>query len=103
MESKRFTAKKKAELIMQIFQGKITLSGLARKYDLTPATIEVWNNGGFKGMENQLLARFKDIAARYEENIKVMFHSEVLRSNANQICSLFTPKARPKLCLPKLS
>ncbi len=41
-EIKRFTAKKKAELVIEIFQGKSTVSELARKYDLTPATIEEW-------------------------------------------------------------
>ena len=41
-EIKRFTAKRKAELVMEIFQGKSTVSELARKYDLTPATIEEW-------------------------------------------------------------
>jgi len=71
-EIKRFTAKRKAELVMEIFQGKSTVSELARKYDLTPATIEEWMEEARRGMENQLRARPKDIAAQYEEKIKEM-------------------------------
>ena len=71
-EIKRFTAKRKAELVMEIFQGKSTVSELARKYDLTPAMIEEWMEEARRGMENQLRARPKDIAAQYEEKIKEM-------------------------------
>ncbi len=39
---KRFTAKKKADIVMDIFQGKITVAEVSRKYDLTPATLEEW-------------------------------------------------------------
>ena len=67
-EIKRFTAKKKAEIVMDIFQGKITVAEVSRKYDLTLATIEEWMQEARRGMENQL----RDIAAQYEEKIKEM-------------------------------
>ena len=41
-EIKRFTAKKKADIVMDIFQGKTTVAEVSRKYDLTPALIEEW-------------------------------------------------------------
>ncbi len=69
---KRFTAKKKADIVMDIFQGKITVAEVSRKYDLTPATLEEWMEEARRGMENQLRARPKDIAAQYEEKIKEM-------------------------------
>ena len=69
---KRFTAKKKAQIVMDIFQGKTTVAEVSRKYDLTPAEIEEWMEDARKGMENQLRARPKDIAAMYEEQIKEM-------------------------------
>ena len=69
---KRFTAKKKADIVMDIFQGKITVAEVSRKYDLTPAVIEEWMEEARRGMENQLRARPKDIAAQYEEKIKEM-------------------------------
>lgn len=39
-EIKQFTAKKKADIVMDIFQGKTTVAEVSRKYDLIPATIE---------------------------------------------------------------
>ena len=71
-EIKRFTARRKAELVIEIFQGKVTVSELARKYDLTPAEIEEWMEEARRGMENRLRARPRDIAAQYEEQIKEM-------------------------------
>ena len=71
-EIKRFTAKKKADIVMDIFQGKITVAEVSRKYDLTPAAIEEWMEEARRGMENQLRARPRDIAAQYEEKIKEM-------------------------------
>ena len=71
-EIKRFTAKRKAEIVMDIFQGKTTVAEVSRKYDLTPATIEEWMEEARRGMENQLRARPKDVAAMYEEKIKEM-------------------------------
>ncbi len=41
-EIKRMTAKRKAEIVMEIFQGKTTVAEVSRQYDLTPALIEEW-------------------------------------------------------------
>ena len=71
-EIKRMTAKRKAEIVMEIFQGKTSVLEVSRQYDLTPAQIEEWMEEARKGMENQLRARPKDIAAMYEEKIKEM-------------------------------
>jgi transposase-like protein len=71
-EMKRLTAKRKAEIVIDIFQGKTTFAEVSRKYDLTPATIEEWMEDARLGMENQLRARPKDVAAMYEEKIKEM-------------------------------
>jgi transposase-like protein len=46
-EIKRFAAKRKAEIVMDIFQGKTTVAEVSRKYDLTPATIEEWMDSLF--------------------------------------------------------
>jgi transposase-like protein len=71
-EIKRFTAKKKADIVMDILQGKTTVTEVSRRYDLTPALIEEWMQEARRGMENQLRARPKDVAAQYEEKIKEM-------------------------------
>ncbi len=39
-EIKRMTAKRKAEIVMEIFQSKAGVSEISRRYDLTPAQIE---------------------------------------------------------------
>jgi len=69
-EIRRFTAKKKANIVMDIYQGKTTVTEVSRKYDLTPAIIEEWMEEAKKGMENQLRARPRDIATQYEEKLK---------------------------------
>ena len=69
---KRMTAKRKVEIVLEIFQGKTSVSEVSRRYDLTPAQIEEWMEEARRGMENQLRARPKDIAAMYEEKIKEM-------------------------------
>ena len=71
-EFKRMSAKRKAQIVMDIFQGKSSVAEGSRKYDLTPATVEEWMEEARRGMENQLRARPKDIAAMYEEKIKEM-------------------------------
>jgi transposase-like protein len=69
---KRFTAKKKANIVMDIFEGKTTITEVSHKYDLTPVTIEEWMEDARRGMENQLRVRPKDVATMYEEKIKEM-------------------------------
>lgn len=74
MEEKRrrLTAKKKSEIVLDIFQGKSSVTEISRAYDITPATIEEWMEEARKGMENQLRANPKDIKQQYEDEIKNM-------------------------------
>lgn len=39
---KRWTAKRKAALVMEIIQGKSTVAEASRAFDLTPSEIETW-------------------------------------------------------------
>lgn len=39
---KRWTAKRKPELIKQIYRGQTTIPEAAREYNLTQADIELW-------------------------------------------------------------
>jgi len=66
---KRWTAKRKAELIKQIYRGQTTVPEAAREYDLTQAEIEGWMDDAEAGMENALKANPKDIAERYEKQL----------------------------------
>ena len=51
---KRWTAKRKTALILDIIQGKTTVAEASRAYDLPPSEIEEWVEEGKKGMENAL-------------------------------------------------
>ena len=51
-EIKRWTAKRKAELIKQIYRGQTTVSEAARGYDLTQSEMESWIGDAEAGMEN---------------------------------------------------
>jgi transposase-like protein len=41
-EIKRWTARRKSALVLEIIQGKTTVAEASRAFDLTPAEIESW-------------------------------------------------------------
>ena len=67
---KRWTAKRKAALIKEIFRGQTTVSEAARQHDLTPSEIEKWLDDAEAGMENALRANPRDVAEQYEHKLK---------------------------------
>lgn len=69
-EIKRWTAKRKTDLVMDIIQGKTTVSEAARAFDLAPSEIEEWVNDAKQGMENALRAKPLDIREQYEKQLK---------------------------------
>ena len=69
-EFKRWTAKRKAALVVEILQGKTTVAEASRTYDLPPSEIEDWAADARKGMENALRAKPLDIKEQYEKQIR---------------------------------
>ena len=69
-EIKRWTARRKTALVMDIIQGKTTVSEAARAFDLAPSEIEEWVNDAKQGMENALRAKPLDIREQYEKQLK---------------------------------
>ena len=69
-EIKRWTAKRKTALVMDIIQGKTTVAEASRAFDLTPSEIEGWVEDARKGMENALRANPLDIREQYERQLK---------------------------------
>ena len=67
---KRWTARRKSALVLEIIQGKTTVAEAARAYDLTPSEIEEWVDQGKAGMENALRAKPEDIREQYERQLK---------------------------------
>lgn len=69
-EVKRWTAKRKSALVLEIIQGKTTVAEASRAYDLTPSEVEAWVDDGKRGMENALRANPLDVREQYERQIK---------------------------------
>ena len=66
---KRWTAKRKSALVVEILQGKTTVSEASRSYDLSPSEIEGWIDDARKGMENALRANPLDVKEQYEKKL----------------------------------
>ena len=67
---KRWTAKRKTALVIEIIQGKTTVAEASRSFDLTPSEIESWIEDAKRGMENSLRANPLDIREQYEKQFK---------------------------------
>jgi transposase-like protein len=69
-EIKRWTARRKAALVLEIIQGKTTVAEASRAHDLPPSEIEVWVEDGKRGMENAPRANPQDVGEQYEKQLK---------------------------------
>lgn len=69
-EIKRWTAKRKTALVLEIIQGKTTVAEASRSYDVQPSEIEAWVDDAKKGMENALRANPLDVREQYERQLK---------------------------------
>ena len=67
---KRWTAKRKAALEMDIIQGETSVSEAFRSFDLPPSEIEEWVEDGKRGIENALRAKPLDVKEQYERRLK---------------------------------
>lgn len=69
-EIKRWTAKRKSALVVEIIQGKTTVAEASRAHDLSPSEVENWVEDGKKGMENALRANPLNLREQYERQLK---------------------------------
>ncbi|AIO99188.1 DUF1153 domain-containing protein [Burkholderia pseudomallei] len=69
---KRWAAKRKRALVLDIIQGKTTVAEASRAYDLSPFEIENWVDDGKRGMENALRTNPQDVKEQYERQIKAL-------------------------------
>lgn len=67
---KRWTAKRKTALVIEIIQGKTTVAEASRSFDLSPSEIEGWVDDAKRGKENSLRANPLDIREQYEKQLK---------------------------------
>ena len=67
---KRWTAKRKKALVIEIIQGETTVAEASRSFDLSPSEIEGWVEDAMRGMENSLRANPLDIREQYQKQLK---------------------------------
>ncbi len=48
---KRWTAKRKAALVVEIIQGKTTVAAASRAFDLSPSDLKAWLDHAKRGMD----------------------------------------------------
>ena len=66
----RWTAKRRAALVMSILRGETSVQEAARKHGLTVADVESWQEKFLLAAENALRTRPKDDEALKDEQIK---------------------------------
>lgn len=67
---KRWTAKRKSSLVMDIFKGKTTVAEVARQHDLTVSEVEQWVEEAQRNMENGFRSRPRDVREQYEAQLR---------------------------------
>lgn len=75
-EIKRWTPRRKAALVLEIIQGKTTVSEASRQFDLPSSEIESWVEDGKHGMENALQAKPEDVREQYERQLTIRAAAE---------------------------
>ena len=68
-EIKRWTAKRRSALVIEIIQGTTTGAQASRNYDLTPSEIERWIEDAKRGMEKALKTNPFDVRQQYEKQL----------------------------------
>ncbi|MCD2166047.1 DUF1153 domain-containing protein [Comamonas koreensis] len=71
-EIKRWTARRKSALVLEIIQAKTTVAEASRAYDLSPSEVEGWVDEGKRGMENALRAKPEDVREQYERQLQLL-------------------------------
>lgn len=69
-EVQRWTAKKKAEIVLQILRQSSTIIDVARQNDLAPSEVQAWVDTFVKGGEQSLKIKAPDAVAQYEQEVK---------------------------------
>ncbi|WP_458526172.1 DUF1153 domain-containing protein [Onishia taeanensis] len=76
---KRWTAKRKAAVVMDIFKGKTTAAEVARRHDLNVSEFEGWIDEPQRSMENGVRDHHKDL---HEQSGEVQLQIYTLESGA---------------------
>ena len=71
-EIKRWTARRKSALVLDIIQLNTTVSESSRQFDLFSSEIGSWIDQAKSGIENALKAKPEDIREQYESQLKAL-------------------------------
>lgn len=66
-ETKRWTARRKSALVLEVIQGQATVAATSRQFDLTPVEIESWIEDGMRGLANALRAKPVDVREQLKD------------------------------------
>jgi transposase-like protein len=69
-QEKIWTARRKADVVLQILRQTTTVVDVARGNDLTPDEVQGWVDTFLKNGENGLKTNLKDIHTQYQREIK---------------------------------
>jgi len=86
-EIKRWTARRKSALVLEIIQGKTTVAQASRQYDLTPSEIDGWVEDAKRGMESALKTRPDDLREQYERQLKDMQEADGEATTTSVFCA----------------
>ena len=73
---KRWTAKRKSAVVLDLIKGKTTATDVARKHDLTVAEVEGWVDRFLAAGEEQLRANPRDAEAQWDAERKQL-HAKI--------------------------
>lgn len=85
----RWTAKRRAALVLSILKGETSAAEAARKHGLTVAQVEEWRERFLLSVENVLRSRPRDDEALKDEQIKR------LKQTVGEWCSTWSSSRRP--------
>jgi transposase-like protein len=68
-QQQRWTAKKKAEVVLEILRNTTTVIDVARQHDVTPSEVQKWVDTFLKGGEQNLKSRSSDVQDQYAKEI----------------------------------
>ncbi len=69
-EQQRWTARKKADIVLQILRQTTTVIDVARQNDLTPSEVQNWIDTFTRGGEQSLKIKAADAQAQYQQELK---------------------------------
>jgi hypothetical protein len=91
-EIKRWAAKRKTALVLDMVQGKNTEAEASRHFALPPTEVEVWFVEGKRDMENALRTNLLAVKEHYQRKLRVLQEADgevMLELNArNKVASL---------------